>query len=191
MLHTIHLYDAVSLQHFAAAEALGSLELIHASVGPACWTEGVAREVDRAAANGNDWCISIQECVWLGTPLSADDDVATLIAIIGLQGALGDHRRHTGEAESIHIAMSLKAVFVTDDGVAHHFAQQKLGRRYVLDTCDVLADGVHRGIVTAREASDIACAVSDAGRHLRRGRPRHPGHTYFETLAMEIDLDGA
>ena len=178
-----HLYDSVSLQHFAAADALHVLEPTHDHLEYPRWVEGVADEIGTGAQAGIDECITVSEFVWLGVAEPPADDVATEVAIRSLQVAFGDVNRHRGEAESLHFAETRDVVFVTDDSVAYEFARHRLGDDSVKDFCDVLVDAIHRGIVNAEQAADIAGRVTYAGRHLRRGRPRLPGATYFMEIA--------
>ena len=113
-----HLHDAVSLQRFAAADALDILALTHDHVEHPRRVEGVADEIGAGAQAGIDECITVAEFIWLGIAEPPADDVVTEVAIRSLQTAFGDINRHRGEAESLHYAETRDVVFVTDDSVA-------------------------------------------------------------------------
>ncbi len=175
------LFDAVTLRHFGAAEALDVCRQLTDDRDLPRWTDGVSNEIAEGVRLGLDECVSVQECAWLGPPV--EPDVLDLRSIARLQRALSagpSSDGNAGEAESIYFAERLGGVFATDDGVAFDFARRRLGRDHVVDTVDLLRQAVNDGIMTAYEAADYAACVTDSGRHLRRGRDPYPGWTYFE-----------
>jgi len=175
------LFDAVTLRHFGASEALDVCRELTSPREHPRWTDAVSREIAAGGRLNLDECLAVQECAWLGIPI--EPDVLDLGSILRLQRALSDSttaRGNAGEAESIYFAERLGGIFATDDGVAFDFACRRLGRDHVVDTVDVLLQAVRGGIVSPHEAADFAGRISDSGRHLRRGRPSHPGWTYFE-----------
>jgi hypothetical protein len=175
------LFDGVTLRHFGVAEALELCREFCDHRESPRWTDAVSREISEGVRLGLDECLSVQECAWLGAPV--EPDVLDLGSIVRLQRALSGTvgvAGNAGEAESIYFAERLGGIFATDDGVAYDFACRRLGRDHVFDTIDILSDAVRGGIVTPHEAAELAGRVSDSGRHLRRGRPRYPGSTYFE-----------
>lgn len=176
------LFDTVTLRHFGAAEALDVCRDLTTRRPLPRWTDAVSAEIADGVRLRLDECLSVQECAWLGAPI--EPDVLDLGAIARLQRALSvgaGSQGHAGEAESIYFAERLGGVFATDDGVAFDFACRRLGRDHVVDTIDLLKLAVDTAILSSREAADCARRITDAGRHLRRGRDPYPGWTYFES----------
>lgn len=176
------LYDTVTLRHFAVAEELPLLQLLHDELPGPRWTQAVDHEIRRGAALGLDDCSAVEAFVWLGLSYEASD-LTDLIGIQHLRAALsqpGDLTGNLGEAETLWVAEKLGAAMVTDDAAAHEFAVRRLGPKRVLDTVDLLRAAVERGFRTAQEASEIAARISDADRHLRYVHPAYPERSYFE-----------
>lgn len=176
------LYDAVTLRHFAVAEELPLLQLLHDELPGPRWTQAVDHEIRRGAELGLDDCAAVQAFVWLGLSYEAPD-LTDLIGIQQLRAALskpGDLTGNVGEAETLWVAEKLGAAMVTDDAAAHEFALRRLGPERVFDTIDLLRAAVGRGLRNAQEASEIAARVSDAERHLRYVHPEYPEPSYFE-----------
>ena len=145
------------------------------------WTDAVSAEIGQGVRLGLDDCLSVQECAWLGAPI--EPDVSDLGSILDLRRALSEGSAsagNAGEAESIYFAQRLGGAFATDDALAFDFACRRLGRDHVMDTIDLLHHAVRERIITAHEAADCACRITDVGRHLRRGRDPSPGWTFFE-----------
>lgn len=181
MAHSL-LYDAVTLRHFAAAEELDLLCNLHNALPLPRWTQAVAHEISRGAARGEEDCMAVQGCVWLGTPYESSD-LTDLVGIQQLRVALsqpGDLRGHIGEAETLYVAEKLAASIATDDAAAYEFAARRLGSGRTFDTIDFLHEAVERGVRTAQEAAAIAARISDGGRHLRYVHPAYPGADYFQ-----------
>lgn len=178
MVNSSLLLDAVTLRHFAAAESLDVCEELYGSSTTPNWTLEVSEEIAKGVRLHVDDCISVQECAWLGAPY--EPEIIDLEGIYRLRIALGDRKRNAGEAEGIYFADMLDARFVTDDAVAHDFAARRLGHHRVLDTIDVLHEGVAADVVSPTEAAETVTRITDAGRFLRPGRPVSPGHTFFE-----------
>jgi hypothetical protein len=175
------LFDAVTLRHFAAAEALDVCRRLVEDRDPPRWTDAVSAEIAAGLSLGIDECVSVQECAWLGAPI--EPEVLDLASIVRLQRALSESsaaQGNAGEAESIYFAERLGALFATDDGLAFDLACRRLGCDHVVDTVDLLKQAVAESIITSQEAADYAARVTDSGRHLRRGRDRYPGSTFFE-----------
>lgn len=141
----------------------------------------MSSEIADGVRLGQDECLSVQECAWLGAPHAPE--VADLVRVRSLQIALGGSHSVTtenaGEAESIFFAEQFDGIFVTDDNIAYDFARRRLGDQRVVDSIGMLAEAVRRSLVSPDEAADIAARITDSGRHLRREHPRHPGSTYF------------
>jgi predicted nucleic acid-binding protein len=175
------LFDSVTLRHFAVAEVLDLCRDLHDHRDQPRWTEAVSSEIADGVRLGQDDCLSVQECAWLGVPRAPE--ITDLVRIRGLQVALSDSTKITtenaGEAESIFFAEQFDGVFVTDDNFAYDFARRRRGNQRVLDSIGMLSDAVRRSLVSPDEASEIAARITDSGRHLRREHPRHPGSTYF------------
>lgn len=172
------LFDTVTLRNLAVAESIDVCRAVHEARDPPRWTESVHREIVAGARAGADECVTVWEAAWLGAPL--EPEVVDLASIRRLQIALGGASKHAGEAESIYFAERLGGMFATDDAIAYDFARNKLGTGRVLDTIDVLRSAVELGYLSPKDAAQRACSVAEAGRHLRTGRNRHPGSTYFE-----------
>lgn len=87
---------------------------------------------------------------------------------------------HVGEAESIAIAQTSGAIFVTDDNAAFDFARNRLGEGRVRDTVDVLREAVAMDELAAFDAVGIADAIRSNGRHLRSDHPMSLSNSYFD-----------
>lgn len=175
------IFDAVTLRHFGAAEALEVCRQLAEPRNFPRWTDAVSSEIARGVRLGREECISVQECAWLGAP--QEPDIVDLTAITLLQRALSTGAAaegNAGEAESIYFVEHFGGIFATDDNAAFDFACRRLGRDHVVDTVDLLRQAVSEGVITSHEAADYAERVTHSGRHLRRGRNPHPGWTYFE-----------
>lgn len=110
------LYDAVTLQHFAAASRLDILKTRHKNRPTPRWTYGVYQEIKRAA-DTIPHCTVIIEEPWLGEPKVPTERQAEEIDLIRMSiMELGDTRyAHLGEAQSIYFAKQLQGQFATDD----------------------------------------------------------------------------
>ena len=164
-----YLCDAVTLRHFAAIQRLDILETRYGHLDPPHWTQAVADEIMDAAAMGPG-CYAILHASWLSTPVAPESH--DLRGILQLQIGLNDGRRpptaHAGEAEGIYFAEKLEGRFVTDDNGAYDFAVRRLGLGRVCDTVDILREAVACGDMDAGEALNIANAIRNSGRDLRR-----------------------
>ncbi len=183
MVSAPRLYDAVTLRHFAVAEELDLCRVLHEDLPTPCWTQAVADEIAEGAALGEDDCLAIQECAWLGEPFTQLDlrDVLEVQRLrIALSGVSKGPVSHAGEAETLYVTEKLGGSIVTDDGPAHDFASRRLGSKRVWDTIDILRDAVRRDERTPNQAAEIAAIVTASGRHLRRPHPRYPDPDYFQ-----------
>jgi len=96
---------------------------------------------------------------------------------LGGGGSLGED--HLGEAESLVLADELGRGVITDDNSAYDFIAKRLGSARVKDTVDVLRALVASGEIDAAEAKQIADAIRNNGRHLRRVHPSTLMEDYF------------
>lgn len=78
------------------------------------------------------------------------------------------------------MADKLNGAFITDDYAAYDFASRRLGHCRVLDTVDVLRELVLVGYLKSSEAQQVADAIRNSGRRLRRGHPSTFTPSYFE-----------
>ncbi len=99
---------------------------------------------------------------------------------IALSDGKSRSTEHLGEAESIFLADKLNGAFITDDHAAYDLARRRLGDRRVLDTVDLLRETVVTGYFTPSEAQQVANAIRNSGRKLRRGHPPTFTPGYFE-----------
>jgi hypothetical protein len=176
-----YLCDAVTLRHFGTIRRLDILELRHGHLDPPHWTQAVADEI-RVAAGNDPGCSVVLAASWLSTPVVPEP--SHLRGILQLQIGLNDGRRpptaHAGEAEGIYFAQKLGGRFVTDDNGAYDFAVRRLGPGRVFDTIDVLRDAVASGEMNSGEALNVANAIRNSARSLRRVHPNTLLRRYFE-----------
>jgi len=99
---------------------------------------------------------------------------------VALGGEPGRPTEHLGEAESIFLADKLHGAFITDDRAAYDFARRRLGDRRVFDTVDLLREAVASSYFTLNEAQQVADAIRNSGRKLRRGHPSTFTPNYFK-----------
>ena len=177
------LHDAVTLLHFAVIGRLDVLETRHASRREPRWVEAVRAEVEAGARASLPGCREILSATWLGPPAapSADDRREIVKLMIALNEGVGPATSHVGEAESIAIAKTLDALFVTDDNAAHDFARLRLGLGRVKDTVDVLREAVAMDELSAFDAAGIASEIRSRGRHLRRCHPASLAKSYVDS----------
>jgi len=164
-----YLYDAVTLQHFAVAEALPLLAEVHGDAPAPRWTLQVYREVEAGLhlLPSHGQCGAVLDFTWLGEP--AEGDVLETLRMRPLLGGGDDPHAHLGEAESIVVAHASGAVFVTDDGPAYDFAMRatNLGRAGVLDACGILWQAASAQLIDEGGMLDFHHQVFDAGRTMR------------------------
>lgn len=94
--------DACTLKNFSVVNRLDILENYFSK--RACWTQAIQREAGR---------LQVPVINWLGTSISAGDDIDTLIAVDRIRRGLGATQAdpptlHLGEAEAIYIEDYLK-----------------------------------------------------------------------------------
>jgi hypothetical protein len=177
------LVDAVTLRHFGVTGHLTLLERTLSPYPPPYWTETVRSEV--LAGIGQVDCDNVLAASFLGVPRQASTaELAEVIKIqIALSALSGGKRRgseNLGEAESIFLADKLNGAFVTDDYDAYILAGRRLGHCRVLDTVELLRETVVAGYITPSEAQQVADAIRNSGRSLRRGHPPTFTSKYFE-----------
>lgn len=165
------LFDAATLVNFAVVDALALLEGEYGH-RPPHWTAVVRQEIaDGYNLAGVVALGSVLSATWLGRPLepkSAKDRKSIAELHIGLNGGVRPPVGHAGEAESIHFALQLGAVFVTDDRPAAAYADRK--GVHVLDTVDVLRALQVAGTLSCDGAWELAVQMMDVGRTVRRNR---------------------
>jgi hypothetical protein len=174
------LIDAVTLRHFGITEHLALLKHILSPYPQPYWTETVRSEI--LAGIGQADCDNVLAASFLGAPHQIR--TTDLAGVIKLQIALSSGKsrgcEHLGEAESIFLADKLNGAFVTDDHAAYVLAGRRLGHCRVLDTVDLLRETVVTGYLTPSEAQQVADAIRNSGRSLRRGHPPTFTSKYFE-----------
>jgi hypothetical protein len=144
------------------------------------WTETVRSEI--LAGIGQPECDNLLAAPFLGAPHQIEViDLAEVVKIqIRLGGGIHHPTAQLGEAESIFVADRLNGSFVTDDYAAYDFARRYLGDARVFDTIDLLREAVATGYMTGSEAQQVADAIRNSGRKLRRGHPTTFPPRYFE-----------
>jgi predicted nucleic acid-binding protein len=174
------LLDAVTLRHFGITEHMGALKHVLSTCPPPYWTDTVRSEI--LAGIGQPDCDNVLSASFLGTPHQLQiTDMAEVMRIrIALSDGKSHAAEHLGEAESIFLADKLNGSFITDDYTAYELASRRLGDCRVLDTVDLLRETVVTGYFTASEAQQVADAIRNNGRWLRRGHPSTFTVKYFE-----------
>ena len=176
------LYDAVTLQHFAAVSRLDILRTRHKSRPAPRWTYGVYQEIKRAA-NTIPHCTVIVEENWLDEPIVPTERQAEEIDLIRMSIMDIDDAQyaHLGEAQSIYFAKQLQGQFATDDNAAYKFASQRyvLGNENVIDSIRILQEAVAMHEITDREADQIARNMEENGRYFRPIHRQPRGPDYF------------
>lgn len=177
---TPRLLDAVTLRNFGIVEHLGVLKHLLSAYPSPYWTETVRSEI--LAGIGQADCDVVLGASFLGSPYqTAEGDLVEVMRIrIALGGARSGANQHLGEAESIWVADKLNGTFITDDHAAYEFASQRLGNSRVLDTVELLRESVVTNYFTSNEAQQVADAIRNNGRKLRRGHPQTFTAEYFE-----------
>lgn len=175
-----YLCDAVTLRHFGEIGRLDILETRYGHLDPPHWTQAVADEIARAAARVPG-CAAILAASWLSSPVvPAPHDLRGILTLqIGLNDGLRPPTAHAGEAEGIYFAEKLNGRFVTDDNGAYDFAIRRLGLGRARDTIDILRESVTDGDMSASDAINIANAIRNIGRDLRRVHPSTLLPSYF------------
>jgi predicted nucleic acid-binding protein len=173
--------DTVTLRHFGAINRLDFLESrLDGYDRPRC-TGAVWSELFNAAEREED-CQRVLEAGILGNPhevvIRDFKEVFRIRAALSLDET--ESLQHLGEAESIFLADRLNGAFITDDTAAFAFAERNLGNYRVLDTIDLLREGVAAGDLSAHDAKLVADAIRNCGRNLRSGHPWTLTPEYFE-----------
>ncbi len=144
------------------------------------WSDAVRSEI--LAGIGQQDCDNVLAASFLGVPHQIQ--TADLAEVMRIRIALSDGNsratEHLGEAESIFLADKLNGTFVTDDHAAYDLASRRLGHCRALDTVDLLRETVITGYFTSSEAQQVADAIRNSGRRLRRGHPPTFTPKYFE-----------
>jgi hypothetical protein len=174
------LVDAVTLRHFGITGHLTLLKHVLSPYPPPYWTETVRSEI--LAGIGQADCDNVLAASFLGVPRQIrTTELAEVIKIqIALSSGKSRGSEHLGEAESIYLADKLNGAFVTDDYAAYVLAGRRLGHCRVLDTVDLLRETVVTGYLTPSQAQQVADAIRNSGRSLRRGHPPTFTSKYFE-----------
>jgi hypothetical protein len=174
------LVDAVTLRHFGITEHLAALEHVLSAYQPPYWTDAVRSEI--LAGIGRPDCDNVLAASFLGVPYQIPStELAEVMKIrIALSDGNGSPAEHLGEAESIYVADKLNGTFITDDRAAYDFASRRLGHFRALDTVDLLRETVVTGYFKSSEAQQVADAIRNSGRMLRRGHPSTFTPEYFE-----------
>src|SRR5262249_34587039 len=134
------------------------------------------------AGNGQPDCDNVLAASFLSVPHQiATADLAEVMRIrVALGGGTGRSTEHLGEAESIFLADKFNGAFVTDDYAAYDLARRRLGDCRVLDMVDLLREAVATGYFGPSQAQQVADAVRNSGRKLRRGHPSTFTPGYFK-----------
>ena len=178
------LHDAVTLNHFGAADRLDVLESRHAHLDEPRWAEEVRLEVQKGVGQQNPHCQRVLDQDWLGKAYEVPqkDQTALYLLWVGLNDGRRPPEHHQGEAESIFLAEECGGIFLTDDNGAYDFASKrpKLGPGRVIDSVDVLQEAVAMDEISSEVACGISKAIEDAGRSLRRKHHGKLSPGYFE-----------
>jgi hypothetical protein len=174
------LVDAVSLRHFGITEHLAALKHVLFAYPVPYWTDAVRSEI--LAGIGHPDCDNVLAASFLGTPHQIlTTELAEVMKIrIALSDGKGRPTEHLGEAESIFLADKFNGAFITDDRAAYDLASRRLGHCRALDTVDLLREAVAIGYFKSSEAQQVADAIRNSGRMLRRGHPSTFTPEYFE-----------
>ena len=174
------LLDAVTLRHFGITEHLAALEHVLSAYPLPYWTDAVRSEI--LAGIGQPDCDNVLAASFLGVPHQIQ--TTELAEVMRIRIALSDGNsrsaEHLGEAESIFLADKFNGTFITDDYAAYDLARRRLGHCRVLDTVDLLRETVATGYFKSSEAQQVADAIRNSGRNLRRGHPSTFIPEYFE-----------
>lgn len=178
---TPRLVDAVIFRHFGAISRLDVLESrLDRYDRPRCAGAVWSELFD--ATDSDEGCQRVLEAGVLGNP--HEIEMRDLHEVFRIRRALSldetESLEHLGEAESLFLADRLGGTFITDDAAAFAFAEANLGDNRVLDTVDLLREGVAEGDVTANDAKLMADAIRNCGRYLRSGHPWTLTLDYFE-----------
>ncbi len=159
------LVDAVTLRHFGITEHLAVLKDILSAYPSPYWSDAVRSEI--LAGIGQQDCDNVLAASFLGVPHQIQ--TADLAEVMRIRIALSDGNsratEHLGEA---------------DDHAAYDLASRRLGHCRALDTVDLLRETVITGYFTSSEAQQVADAIRNSGRRLRRGHPPTFTPKYFE-----------
>jgi len=143
------------------------------------WTDAVRSEILENI--GDEPCNEILAASFLGTPVVVG--TGDLLDVFRIQVALGgsakDPKQHLGEAECIALADKDHGGIITDDNAAYDFVERRLGTNRVIDTIEVLRASVANGDIEPSQAQQIADAVRNSGRSLRREHPTTLTAEYF------------
>jgi hypothetical protein len=174
------LIDSVTLRHFGITEHLAALEHVVLAYPLPYWTDAVRSEI--LAGIGRPDCDNVLAASFLGTPhrISTTDLAEVMKIRIALSDGKGPPNEHLGEAESIFLADKFHGAFITDDRAAYELASRRLGHCRALDTVDLLRETVATGYFNSSEAQQVADAIRNSGRKLRRGHPPTFTAEYFE-----------
>jgi len=177
------LLDAVTLRHFGITEHLAALEHVISAYPPPYWADAVRSEI--LAGIGRPDCDNVLAASFLGMPHQIQ--TTELAEVMRIRIVLSDRNssstEHLGEAESIFLADKFNGSFITDDYAAYELARRRLGHCRVLDTVDLLRETVVAGYFKSSEAQQVADAIRNSGRSLRRGHPSTFTPEYFEPEA--------
>lgn len=173
--------DAVTLRHFAAVDRLDILEFrLVGYEAPRC--SGTVFSEVFVAAGQEEECERILDAGILGSPLEVE--LRNFNEVFRIRRALSldetESQQHLGEAESIFLASKLHGTFITDDTAAYAYAEKYLGDNRVLDTVDLLREGVAADDLNVHVAKQIADGIRNSGRSLRGGHPWTLTAEYFE-----------
>jgi hypothetical protein len=175
------LLDAVTLRHFGITEHLAALEHVLSAYPLPYWTDAVRSEI--LAGIGQPDCDNVLAASFLGVPHQIQ--TTELAEVMRIRIVLSDLNSRSaedlGEAESIFVADKFNGTFITDDYAAYDLARRRLGHCRVLDTVDLLRETVATGYFKPSEAQQVADAIRNSGRNLRRGHPSTFTPEYFES----------
>jgi hypothetical protein len=166
------LYDAVTLEHFAAANQLPLLQELHGDRGHPKWVDSVREEVLAGARrlDSQRHCQPVLDSNWLGQPKQKIDLILTMrLRALLADGDGSDETKHLGEAQSIAFAITVQGSFVTDDGPAYDFARKHrdLGAGRVSDACELLWIAHGLNLIDLGAIESFHTKVFDAGRTMR------------------------
>lgn len=168
---SVWLVDSVTLQHFGSVDQMSVLIKFLTRSSPPRWTDQVKSEV--LAGIDTERCRLVLQCAELGQPEPLPDEL--FANVFKMQRALGgggeSGEDHLGEAECLVLAEVNGWGLITDDNAAYDLASKRLGAARVKDTVGVLQALVASGDLEAFQAKQLADAIRNNGRYLRRVHP--------------------
>lgn len=162
--------DNTVLCNFGEVGRLDLLETVLRERGR--WTQAVALEA-AASARHVPPMTALVGCAWLGEPIEITDEHAVYTVDRIRRAAFGGDNsaplKHLGESETCYIIKNWPEFagswWVTDDREALRYA--RLQGLITRETCDLMAEAVASGDVTAEAGLELLREMERLGRYLR------------------------